>query len=49
VTATTLYDIAPMTKVVALTTAFTLLVDDGKLELDAPAALCRPSGTRQTK
>ncbi len=33
---TTVYDLASLTKVVALTTALMLAVDDGKLELDAP-------------
>ena len=33
---TTLYDLASLTKVVGLTTACMLLVDEGKLELDAP-------------
>ena len=33
---TTLYDLASLTKVVGLTTAVMLAVDDGKLELDAP-------------
>jgi serine-type D-Ala-D-Ala carboxypeptidase len=32
----TLYDLASLTKVVALTTAVMLLVEDGKMELDAP-------------
>lgn len=36
VTSTTLYDLASLTKVVGLTTACMLLVDEGKLELDAP-------------
>jgi CubicO group peptidase (beta-lactamase class C family) len=34
---TTLYDLASLTKVVGLTTAVMLAVDDGKLELDVPA------------
>ena len=33
---TTVYDLASLTKVVGLTTAVMLAVDDGKLELDAP-------------
>ncbi|MEO7237828.1 MAG: serine hydrolase domain-containing protein, partial [Gemmatimonadales bacterium] len=33
---TTIYDLASLTKVVGLTTAVMLAVDDGKLELDAP-------------
>jgi beta-N-acetylhexosaminidase len=36
VAATTLYDLASLTKVVGLTTACMLLVDEGKLALDAP-------------
>jgi CubicO group peptidase (beta-lactamase class C family) len=36
VQATTLYDLASLTKVVGLTTACMLLVDEGKLALDAP-------------
>jgi CubicO group peptidase (beta-lactamase class C family) len=34
--ATTIYDLASLTKVIGLTTAAMLAVDDGKLELDAP-------------
>ena len=34
--ATTIYDLGSLTKVVGLTTAVMLAVDDGKLELDAP-------------
>lgn len=33
---TTLYDLASLTKVIALTTACMILVDEGKLDLDAP-------------
>ena len=33
---TTVYDLASLTKVIGLTTAVMLAVDDGKLELDAP-------------
>jgi CubicO group peptidase (beta-lactamase class C family) len=33
---TTVYDLASLTKVVATTTAVMLLVDDGRMELDAP-------------
>jgi len=36
VTATTIYDVASLTKVVGLTTACMLLVAEGRLELDAP-------------
>lgn len=36
VTAQTIYDLASLTKVIGLTTAVMLLVDSGKLELDAP-------------
>jgi len=32
----TIYDLASLTKVIGLTTACTLLVDEGKLDLDAP-------------
>jgi serine-type D-Ala-D-Ala carboxypeptidase len=34
----TIYDVASLTKVVATTTAVMLLVEDGKLELDAPVS-----------
>ncbi len=45
----TLYDIASLTKVVATTTAAMLLVEDGKLELDAPVSRYLPefSGGRR--
>ena len=40
---TTVYDLASLTKVVALTTAVMLAVDDGKLELDAPVQRYLPA------
>lgn len=45
----TLYDIASLTKVVGTTTAAMLLVDDGRLELDAPVSRYLPefSGGRK--
>jgi CubicO group peptidase (beta-lactamase class C family) len=43
VQAATLYDLASLTKVVALTTACMLLVDDGKLALDAPVQRYLPA------
>ncbi len=42
VEAGTLYDLASLTKVVALTTACMILVDEGRLALDAPIALYVP-------
>src|SRR5881396_3768354 len=36
VTTETVYDLASLTKVIGLTTAAMLLVDSGKLDLDAP-------------
>ena len=41
----TLYDIASLTKVVATTTAAMILVDEGKLDLDAPVARYLPRFT----
>jgi CubicO group peptidase (beta-lactamase class C family) len=41
--ASTLYDLASLTKVVGLTTAAMLAVDDGKLDLDAPVQRYLPS------
>ncbi|HEV2146042.1 MAG TPA: serine hydrolase domain-containing protein [Longimicrobiaceae bacterium] len=38
----TVYDLASLTKVVATTTALMLLVEDGKVELDAPVARYLP-------
>ena len=45
----TLYDVASLTKVVATTTAAMLLVEDGRLELDAPVSRYLPefSGGRR--
>ena len=43
VDAGTIYDIASLTKVVGLTTACMLLVDEGKLALDAPVARYVPA------
>ena len=43
--ATTVYDLASLTKVVGLTTAVMLAVDDGKLELDAPVQHYLPAFT----
>ena len=43
VTAATVYDLASLTKVVGLTTACMLLVDDGKLALDAPVQRYLPA------
>jgi len=40
---TTVYDLASLTKVVGLTTAVMLAVDDGKLELDAPVQRYLPA------
>lgn len=40
---TTVYDLASLTKVVGLTTAAMLAVDDGKLDLDAPVQQYVPS------
>ncbi len=47
----TLYDLASLTKAVATTTAVMLLVEDGKLELDAPVARYLPdfSGGNQDR
>ncbi len=42
VEATSLYDLASLTKVVGTTTAIMILVDEGKLELDAPVARYLP-------
>ncbi len=42
VPASTLYDLASLTKVVATTTAVMLLVEDGRMELDAPVARYLP-------
>lgn len=39
----TVYDIASLTKVVATTTALMLLVEDGKVELDAPVSRYLPA------
>ncbi len=39
---TTIYDLASLTKVVGLTTACLLLVDEGKLDLDAPVRAYLP-------
>lgn len=39
----TIYDLASLTKVVATTTAVMLLVDDGKIELDAPVSRYLPA------
>jgi CubicO group peptidase (beta-lactamase class C family) len=43
VTATTVYDLASLTKVVGLTTAVMMLVDEGKLDLDAPVTRYIPA------
>ena len=43
VDAATMYDLASLTKVVGLTTAIALLVQQGKLELDAPASRYVPA------
>jgi len=43
VEATTVYDLASLTKVIGLTTAVMLAVDDGKLELDAPVQRYLPT------
>jgi CubicO group peptidase (beta-lactamase class C family) len=40
---TTVYDLASLTKVIGLTTAVMLAVDDGKLELDAPVQRYLPA------
>ena len=40
---TTVYDLASLTKVVGLTTAVMLAIDDGKLELDAPVQRYLPA------
>jgi CubicO group peptidase (beta-lactamase class C family) len=40
---TTVYDLASLTKVVGLTTAMMLAVDDGKIELDAPVQRYLPA------
>jgi CubicO group peptidase (beta-lactamase class C family) len=45
----TLYDIASLTKVVATTTAAMILVDEGKLDLDAPVARYLPGFTGPDK
>jgi CubicO group peptidase (beta-lactamase class C family) len=39
----TIYDLASLTKVIATTTAVMLLVEDGKLDLDAPVARYLPA------
>lgn len=41
----TLYDLASLTKVVAMTTAVALLVDDGRMQLDAPVSRWLPDFT----
>jgi CubicO group peptidase (beta-lactamase class C family) len=46
---TTIYDLASLTKVVGLTTAVMLAVDDGKLELDAPVRRYVPGFTGEGK
>lgn len=43
VTDTTVYDLASLTKVIGLTTAAMLLVDEGKLDLDRPVAQYVPT------
>jgi CubicO group peptidase (beta-lactamase class C family) len=45
----TVYDLASLTKVVATTTAVMLLVEDGKLELDAPVSRYLPEFTGWAK
>jgi len=49
VDAGTLYDLASLTKVVGLTTACMILVDDGRLALDAPVARYVPEFRGPTK
>jgi len=49
VQAGTIYDLASLTKVVALTTACMLLVDEGKLALDAPVQRYVPEFTGPLK
>jgi CubicO group peptidase (beta-lactamase class C family) len=47
----TVYDLASLTKVVATTTAVMLLVEDGRLDLDAPVSRYLPEfggGERRT-
>ena len=46
---TTVYDLASLTKVVGLTTAVMLAVDDGRLELDAPVQRYLPAFEGQGK
>ncbi|MEO8089820.1 MAG: serine hydrolase domain-containing protein [Gemmatimonadales bacterium] len=46
---TTVYDLASLTKVLGLTTAVMLAVDDGKLELDAPVQRYLPAFTGAEK
>ncbi len=45
----TVYDLASLTKVVATTTAVMLLVEDGKMQLDAPVARYLPEFTSGEK
>lgn len=51
VTASTVYDLASLTKVIGTTTAVMLLVDDGRMDLDAPLADYLPAwgGRSETK
>jgi CubicO group peptidase (beta-lactamase class C family) len=49
VTPETIYDLASLTKVIALTTACILLVDQGKLDLDAPVQHYLPEFRGQMK